>query len=170
MPARVEEPVDWCECGIPSLRGLCFLSSFNFSSSENSEMSSALSICIPPYLSLGVWLDVNAVPVWMLYFLLVTALSVWSCDVPWRSVWGGGLWKWVEVCKWARRLMWWMFDKFPSKDCVWSVDECIFLCFVTRREVWNKNWLWLGIRHSLTVAYFVFVFFFTSPFIELPTL
>lgn len=54
MPARVEEPVDWCECGIPPLHGLCFLSSFNFSSSENSEMSSALSICIPPYLSLGV--------------------------------------------------------------------------------------------------------------------
>lgn len=33
--------------------------------------------------------------------------------------------KTLQVC-WSLRLMWWMFDKFPSKVCVWSGYECIF--------------------------------------------
>lgn len=66
----------------------------------------------------------NALSGCVLYFLLVTTLCVWKCD--WWSLCGGKHWKYVEVCKWAQRFMWWMFVKFPLKVCVWSGFECIF--------------------------------------------
>lgn len=75
---------------------------------------------------LAVWFDVNAVSGCVLYFLLVTTLSVKMWFSCWWSLCGsrtlGGAWKCVEL----QRLMWWVSDKFPTKVCVWSGYECIF--------------------------------------------
>lgn len=82
-----------------------------------------MGICILSCLFLTVWFDVNVV--W-LCVLFSCYHSLCENGTLCRSLYGGKHWKWVEVCKWAQRLMWRMFDKFPLKVCVWSGSECIF--------------------------------------------
>lgn len=50
-------------------------------------------------------------------------VKMWLCA---EVCLAGKHWKRVELCKWAQRLMWWMFDQLPLKVCVWSGYECIF--------------------------------------------
>lgn len=71
----------------------------------------------------------------------------------WWSLCGGKHGKCVEVCKWAQRLMWWMFDMFPLKVCVWSGYECIFFVLWIK----GKSEIKLNLTRYdtlLTVTYF----------------
>lgn len=85
----------------------------------------------------------------VLYFLLVTTLCVkmWLCAV--KSAWGGKHWKCVDVCKWAQRLMCWMFDMFPLKVCVWM---CFYVLWIKGKSEIKLNLT----RYDtlLTVTYF----------------
>lgn len=139
--------------------GLCFLSLFSIdlNSSKRSEMSSIMVICMLSWLFLAVWFDVNVVSGCVFYFH-VAILCVKM-----------GLY--VEVCggmeselKWAQRLMWWMFDKFPLKVCVWSGSECIFYL------LWIKGKTEIKLNLTRYNILFTVTFFFYFMLIELPTL
>ncbi len=65
---------------------------------------------------LAVWCDVDAVSGLCALFSLLPPSLCENVTLCW-SLSGG---------KWAQRLMWWMFDQFPLKVCVWSGYECIF--------------------------------------------
>lgn len=76
--------------------------------------------------------------------------SVWKCDfVLWSLRGGGKHWKCVDVCKWAQRLMCWMFDMFPLKVCVWM---CFYVLWIKGKSEIKLNLT----RYDtlLTVTYF----------------
>lgn len=109
MPARVGRTCGFgASVGIPC--GLCFLSSFKPQLSSETVWNVKVLwvfVLLLRTFSLGVWLDVNAVPVWVLCSLLVTALSLCE-DVMLRSgLCGVGdsesefaseLWGWCGEC------------------------------------------------------------------------
>lgn len=121
--------------------GLCFLSSFSI---NLNSLKTQWNVKCYEYLYLFVafsccmiWCECSSGRV--LYFLLVTTLSVWKCDfVLVKFVWG----KTLKAC--------YSLEVSSEVDVVnvWHVpieSLCLkwlrmhFLCFVNQREVWNKT-------------------------------
>lgn len=149
MPARV------CRtCGLVRVLGSPVVSAF----SHLSNLSSLLKQCETSKCS--EYLYSSFVPSLLvsdsMWMLCLSECSVLSSSPPFLCV---KMWCYVAVCVgWETLKVSLKVSSEADVVNVWQVPIerlCLkcwrmhFLCFVTRREVWNKNWLWLGITHSL---------------------
>lgn len=170
MPARVGRT-----CGLVRVLGSPVVSAF----SRLSNLSSLLKQCETSKCS--EYLYSSFIPSLLvsdsMWMPCLSECSVLSSSPPFLCV---KMWCYVAVCVgWETLKVSLRVSSEADVVNVWQVPIerlCLkcwrmhFLCFVTRREVWNKKWLWLGITHSLQWFVCLFYFVLTSLLLNMPTL